>query len=231
MCSELIKILKRKELRHLFHANSVSTALTFLRNGGLLSREYVENHGLVQTAQCSDQSDRLLGVYNDIFFDSCDIHERGRLANKYGPVLFVYNLGVLNNYDENTVKITKSNPLYWSLHMTEEDKYFQSNDEIASGFNYGTFEQHITVRNAGFIDFAALECIVFDYPFNKPLLGLFNTPEEKETITQHNQIWNIAWLALEKECQNKGIKLYQRECTPGCACKKIEEFKVELYNV
>ena len=37
MTNEEIKsILKEKEVKHLYHANTVATACTFLENGGLL---------------------------------------------------------------------------------------------------------------------------------------------------------------------------------------------------
>lgn len=51
MTNEEIKsILKEKEVKHLYHANTVATACTFLENGGLLSRGYVEDHDLFQTS-------------------------------------------------------------------------------------------------------------------------------------------------------------------------------------
>ena len=58
MTNEEIKsILKEKEVKHLYHANTVATACTFLENGGLLSRGYVEDHDLFQTSQMSDEDE------------------------------------------------------------------------------------------------------------------------------------------------------------------------------
>lgn len=51
MTNEEIKsILKEKKVKHLYHANTVATACTFLGNSGLLSRGYVEDHDLFQTS-------------------------------------------------------------------------------------------------------------------------------------------------------------------------------------
>lgn len=41
--AEVKKILIHKGVTELFHVNSVITSLTFINNGGLLSRETVEN--------------------------------------------------------------------------------------------------------------------------------------------------------------------------------------------
>ena len=45
------KVLIHKGVTELFHVNSVITSLTFINNGGLLSRETVEEYNLPQTDQ------------------------------------------------------------------------------------------------------------------------------------------------------------------------------------
>lgn len=64
---EIKSILKAKGVENLFHANTVCTAITFLKYGGLLSRGAVENMGLIQTSQISDNDDKKYGVFYDIF--------------------------------------------------------------------------------------------------------------------------------------------------------------------
>ncbi len=49
--AEIIEILKGKGLLNLYHANTVLTSNTFMENGHLLSREYVEANALLQTPQ------------------------------------------------------------------------------------------------------------------------------------------------------------------------------------
>jgi len=69
--------------------------VTFLRLGGLASREHVERQGLVQTPQFTDDIDRHFGIWNDVFTDSVDIHARIRNRNQYGPVVFVLEARML----------------------------------------------------------------------------------------------------------------------------------------
>ena len=188
----LLEVLKNKKVHYLYHANTVVTAITFLENNGLYSRQAVEDKGLFQTPQVSDETDKFFGVYNDIFFDSCDIHARASKVNSYGPVLFVYHVDLLSNYLAH-VAITKSNPLYWKAATTENEKYFQNIEEIMQDFNYGTFAQHITIRNIGYIGFSFLSKIIFD-----------SYEVEKLNQRQYN-IWKNAYNKLNIFCISKFI--------------------------
>lgn len=94
--AEVKKVLIHKGVTELFHVNSVITSLTFINNGGLLSRETVEEYNLPQTDQKSDGIDKKFNIYNDIFFDSVDIHERAKDVNNYGVITFVYSVDVLD---------------------------------------------------------------------------------------------------------------------------------------
>ena len=49
--AEVKKVLIHKGVTELFHVNSVITSLTFINNGGLLSRETVEEYNLPQTVE------------------------------------------------------------------------------------------------------------------------------------------------------------------------------------
>ncbi len=82
---------------NLHHANTVTTSCTFLENGALLSRGYVQKYGLEQTPQGSDDIDKKYGIWDAVFLDQVDIHFRGgrrKGPNQYGPVLFVLDLDV-----------------------------------------------------------------------------------------------------------------------------------------
>lgn len=48
---EVYRILREKGLQYLYHANTVATSLTFIKQNALLSRHYVEANNLVQTWQ------------------------------------------------------------------------------------------------------------------------------------------------------------------------------------
>ena len=56
----LLEVLKNKKVHYLYHANTVVTAITFLENNGLYSRQAVEDKGLFQTPQVSDETDKFL---------------------------------------------------------------------------------------------------------------------------------------------------------------------------
>jgi len=120
---EIKQVLIDKGVSHLYHANTVGTTVTFLRNGGLFSRGAVEDNGLYQTRQVTDESDKGFKIYYDIFFDSVDIHERANNLNDYGPVTFVYSLDLIDKLPRNSIKITKINPIRWENSMSEEEKY------------------------------------------------------------------------------------------------------------
>lgn len=201
-----LEVLKNKGVDLLFHANTVATSLTFLNSNGLLSRQYVEENGLTQTKQYTDSTDKILGVYNDIFFDSCDIHARASRSNLYGPVLFVYDVRLLEIY-ESVLGITKSNPCRWNTAMSFEERYFQSPEEVSANFCYGTFEQHITLRNIGCLDFAYLKYIVFD------------TIDMENSDVRTREIWNSANSKLARLCAEKNIQFFLRSCKVDCSCK------------
>ena len=62
--NSLVEFLKERGFSTLCHVNTTATALTFLRNGGLLSRQYVEEHPetCFQTIQKSDAKDKEFGI-------------------------------------------------------------------------------------------------------------------------------------------------------------------------
>lgn len=84
---EVRRVLAARGVESLHHANTVRTAGTFLRAGGLMSRGAVEDLGLDQTPQGSDEADRRYEVWYDIFLDRVDIHSdlndsRSRVGRK-----------------------------------------------------------------------------------------------------------------------------------------------------
>ena len=113
----------------LFHANSVRTSIEFIRRKALLSRAFGENE-IHQTTQRSDDLDKQLGIYNDIFFDNIDIPSRcGTNRSAYGPIMFVFKVDILKGHP---IRILKCNP--WSAENMENlsynDLFFSDVDEI-----------------------------------------------------------------------------------------------------
>ena len=104
---EIKQVLINNDVQHLYHTNTVETALSFLQCGGLLSRGICADMELPQTPQYTDALDRRYNIFYDIFFDSTEIQKiTGYSA--YGPVLFQYNLDVLDSIEEGHILITKS---------------------------------------------------------------------------------------------------------------------------
>lgn len=199
------EILLEKDITHLYHANTVGTACTFLENNGLLSRGYVEDNGLRQTPQESDAIDKSVDVYYDIFFDSVDIHERVKCLNHYGPVVFVYSVDLLDDLPEGSIRITKDNPIRWHPGMTEEEKYFMTEDALRTYYNKGTFEQHLTIRHqVQPLPFTHLEKIILDDP------GIANTRYFD------NALLHMAPLV---QTHANGTLLQARQCEADCNCK------------
>lgn len=176
--AEIVAVLKENGVRQLYHANTVTTSHTFITHGGLLSRKYCVDNHLPQTSQYTDYEDRRYGIFNDIFFDSSNIQNISGI-NLYGPVLFVYNIGVLNTVNEQ-IKITKMNPDKWRGFPDESDRYFTTLSALRdaeNGFSPNNFGCHITItqRNRP-LSFDCLEEIILSIPD----AGLF---EDEENVS------------------------------------------------
>lgn len=153
----LLRKDKRKEDIFLYHANSVITSLEFIKSKKLFSRKYGKDMGIPQTYQKSDEVDKQKGIFNDIFFDNCDIGENRPCY--YGPITFVFDAEKILCFDRE-IKITKNNP----IHKNDTYMYFSSLAELESqmlkyiegedgGFNFYTkFKHHTTVKNCSYIE-------------------------------------------------------------------------------
>lgn len=200
---EIKQILMSKGVTELYHANSVETSLTFLKNNGLISRGVCEDKNFPQSSQDSDNTDKNFGIYYDIFFDSVDVHERSSNANFYGPVLFVYSINVLDTVEEGSIKITKSNPKSWDDNITENDKYFTDIDDLRMGFRKGNFGQHITIVNR-----------LTPLPFDHLKRIILNFPENN-----NKPIFRQAYTSIKNEAKN--IKLILTVCNSVCKCNRF----------
>jgi len=205
--------LVEKGVTELFHANTVTTSISFLKAGGLLSRGEVENRGMRQTPQLSDNDDKIYNIWNDVFFDSCDIHHMLKVPNKYGPVCFVFSIDLLDDPTLPEIRITKSNPYNWEKNNADinyiEEQYI---DEI-SEYRKNDIAMHITLIDChNHIPFSPyLKRIILDNP-KLDNNDIFECAKEKITnlICQNNL-----------ECD-----LQVRNCTDICRCQeKYSSFK------
>ncbi len=207
---KLYEFLQEKGITHFFHANTLTTALTFIENNGLLSRGLVEKLGLNQTIQSSDDDDKRFDVWDDVFVDTTDLHGYFPRQNLYGPILFKFNIEFLL---ENTLDIwiTKNNPIYWNSTLTNQDKYFQDIDDLK--MNWDVFDRQrkmFTIRKSDKpILFNNLEKIIVDNP--NVQLG--------DKTHLYNEVVRELTAIAEKNTFLKG-KFEDRNCSSSCFCKK-----------
>ena len=117
----------------LYHANSVPTALDYISRGYIYSRQKGDEFNK-QTAQRSDELDKALGIYNDIFFDTSDIpYCVGTNTSAYGPIMFVLKPQVIKG---KRIRVTKLNP-FVKNNLTYDSLYYKDVDGIKAGINDG----------------------------------------------------------------------------------------------
>jgi hypothetical protein len=200
----------------LFHANSVLTACTFLENGALLSRHYVEQKKLNQTPQYSDLNDKEYGVYDDIFIDTVDYHKRISNLNKYGPVLFMLALEkVLSDKSLPGVRILKKNPTKWHKGDKESDRYFMSEAEFNAGYQLGIFDMMFTFPHCS---------VLLLKPYIKEII-LDDPGVVDGTKTDYFKEGFAALKASASKASLKNVKISKRPCSAGCKCQ--ETYKKE----
>lgn len=132
---ELYDFLSGRGYKYFFHANTVRTSCTLIRQGGLFSRGEIATRKLPMTPQSSDDIDKLFDVWNDIFLDIVDLHGYFPRQNLYGPVCFKMSNEFLLDKNLPNICITKNNPIYWEQNMLDGEKYFLSVSEYASEFD------------------------------------------------------------------------------------------------
>jgi hypothetical protein len=206
---ELYDFFLSKNILALYHANTVSTSITYFEQNGLLSRGAVENNGLLQTTQNTDTSDKILNVWNDVFIDTTDLHTFFSRQNHYGPILFEFDLNLLQN-ENYEIWITKDNPKYWNADYTDQQKYFQSVKELNDDWNkYALQKKMITIRNnSDPILFQYVRRVIVDDP--RVILNPENTHLFNEAFNKIKAVINDTHIL-------KG-KFITRNCT-NCYCR------------
>jgi len=195
-------------ITHLYHANTVGTALTYIGQNGLLSRGAVEQLELYQTHQRSDYKDRQLNIWHDVFLDTQDLHSYFGRENRYGPVLFRFSVDFLLRM-KSEVRITKDNPIRWRTNTPSVEKYFRSVAQIEREWdNFKTERRMITIRNNSKpILFKYLDRVVLDEPF---------------IILNNLNLFKVAGRQLRSAIKetNLGIKVTKRVCPRNCYCQE-----------
>ena len=203
------KALVDEGATHIHHANTVLTACHFLRARSLLSRGSVEQRGSVQTAQQSDGLDKHYGIWFDVFTDSVDIHARANSENHYGPVLFVLDVDLIEKAYTGRVWVTKLNPTKWKG-KTKEERWFQSKDDLAENFTYGTFDHMVVFRHRG-----------GELPFGRFLAKIVLDDPRMQT-DEGLDLYSVGYGALRSAITDAGldVPIERRVCAAHCACRR-----------
>lgn len=210
--SEIKQMLIDNDVQYLYHTNTVETSISFLKSGGLLSRGLCEDLNLPQTYQYTDGSDRRFNIYYDIFFDSIEIQRRTGYSY-YGPVLFVYDIDVLDTVDEGNIRITKKNPEKWISNTSQNERYFQSLDELSLGFVKGDFGQHITLVNQRqALSFDYLRKIVISNP-QKDDNYLFKTAKSAIEMVIEDELIDVPFCIRDYSYYDRFHEAYSNEQT------------------
>ena len=205
--AHVYKTLRDKGVELLYHANSVVTACQFIRSKSLLSRGTIDRMGITQSPQKSDESDRRYSIWFDVFMDSVDIHCRARRANVYGPVLFIFDLKLIDKNGTGRLWVTKLNPTKWAK-KSDEQRWFQNREEIEEKFVVGEFDQMLVARHCG----GAL-------PFGRHLKKILLDDPARQT-KDGIDIYSMAVGALRLAMgdANIDVPIERRVCRTGCQC-------------
>ncbi len=206
--SEVFKILNNKGIDTLYHADSVTTSCSLLKRGYLLSRGELEKSHLPMTEQQSDAQDMKFDIWYDVFVDAVDIHARIKARNLYGPVLFCIDASVLTKGGISSIRVTKSNPLYWKNSLPKSDRYFLTLDEFEACYNCGDLEKMFIIPNgSGVIYFDKyLRRVVVDYI---KLNGTLLYEQAVEALKSAAKKGGIGHIIIEK-----------RNCVNECKCAR-----------
>ncbi|WP_110955000.1 hypothetical protein [Anaerosinus massiliensis] len=210
---ELYNKLKEKNVSYLYHANSLTTSLGFIKNGGLFSRGEMERRNINQTEQDSDYVDRKYNVWDDIFLDTVDLHgyiySQYSRQNIYGPVLFILKSELLRDCQFNNSWITTDNPTNW--YKNGDTKiYFDTIERYINVMNDNRQQKMITIRN-----------INNPIPFNE-YLDHIELDNPQRCFNESNiSAYQYAYKSLEDAVTTAGLKvnIFEHRCNSNCFCK------------
>ncbi len=221
---QLYEALQSVGVKHLYHANTLTTSLSFIQLGGITSRGRVEASGLRQTWQSSDDIDRKYNVWNDIFLDTVDLHNYSYTnwtrQNLYGPILFELRADLLLDKHLDDIWITTDNPSHWN--RFDSNRYFKTVSDFMNEITVNRQQKMITIRGIDkIIPFKNdLSCVYIDNP-NIKINGIDLFDYCKNRITEAFRRMNIS------------VPIKQHTCHYNCFCHQNynEMSERELINL
>lgn len=211
----VLKVALANEVKHLFHANTVTTSLSFLQLGGLVSRARVERDGLPQTKQTSDEADRAYHIFDKIFLDPTDLHERFGKRNLYGPVTFVFDVEVLTLDCVKEARVTRYNPANWNMSSVAPDRcWLTAPGDVSSLLRPDAWQNHVV-----------LSCDDEVLPFT-PYLRRVILDDPQGKFPSKVDAHQAAHDALAQRLNSFGVSVERRVCPPNCVC--VKEYRNNL---
>jgi len=215
---ELLNLLLGKGVNFFHHANTVKTSLTFIDQGAMMSRAYVEANGLTQTSQSSDAVDKEFDIWDVVFLDGTDLHKKFGRRNEYGPILFLLDLNILENFE--SVRVTKTNPSYW---RTAKTKFFSSSDEINK--NYLTGDSFQDGQTMFLFDkpekTISLEKYCRKIIVDDPKLILVSQKDNSEKAIADMVLNTISSALTNSKLSNIEVLLRHKEERTPCSCSRF----------
>jgi hypothetical protein len=218
--TDILNLLKKRGVEFLYHANTMKTSLTFIREKALLSRKFVEENNLTQTPQFTDALDKEFRIWDSVFLDGTDLHKKFRKRNKYGPILFLLDLSLLADEIFFLIKVTQTNPSYWK---TTDKHYFSTVSEIdekyLSGESYQDGQTMFLFDKAEKKISLQRYCkkIIIDNPGIR-----FLTPDGKEASSiSHMLVNSISSALTASDLTNIEVSIREAEMQSLCNCVRV----------
>lgn len=224
---DLYQLLKELDVEFLYHANTLATSISFIKEGALVSRKFAVDNGLSQTPQDSDHKDKLHGVWDSLFLDGTDHHVIFKRRNYYGPISFKIKLEVLLSGEFDKVYITRWNPSRWPHNMAEENKFYHSIDEVRKNYTAGAKREDAQImftfpKAEKKMDFDKyLHSICYDDP-------KLTIPTNEANVEGREYLKSVLENTLSK--YHRHYVLEQREHTMPTDCKCFSYYSVLKRN-
>ena len=138
----------RRKVMELHHANSVATACQFIRASSLMS--WGRSLGLGLRRTCRSRTSWIGAIAYGLTSSRTlltSIAEQGR-SMVDGPVLFVFDLDILDRNGTGRMWVIKGNPIS-CRGKSDEERWLQDGRDLERHFVKGRFNQMIVLRHCG----------------------------------------------------------------------------------
>lgn len=208
---ELYDFLKFNGIKYLYHVTTISTAIGFIKHGGFISRKLAKDMDISYILRRDEAFYEEFDIYNDIFFNSFDLHIFYKRPNYFGNVTFLVTIDILIDDDMPSIVITKNNPLYWNKSI--KHIYYDTIDEYIKDF-YNAMN-NLELYQQMYYAFKHCNDII---PFGKYLKTII--VDNPHYSFNRQDIFKPSFKRLKKVVRESKLKadLIERKCPSNCMC-------------